>query len=203
MTNKEEGNNLVQIPLRINLETMEEDGITKKDLKYVRIGGRKYPCIMAWVPEDIAKEYMKMEWADVKAEERDNRCLIWKPEVAGFIRCPECNRCCNCEKVRSFDFRTNLPVSMDAKVDEDAPDYEIEAPKSSEDEKDMYQEILEQLIKELSRKKPKYGQILRELYEGNMKPINIAKKLNLPISSIYDDVPKVQKMAQELYKKYM
>ena len=85
-----------------------------------------------------------MEWADVKAEERENRCLIWKQEVAGFIRCPECNRCCNCGKVRSFDFRTNLPVSMDAKVDEDAPDYEIEAPKSSEDEKDMYQEILEQ-----------------------------------------------------------
>ena len=54
-----------------------------------------------------------MEWADVNAEERSERCLI-EDGHGGYIMCPECNRCIKCQKVGSFNFDTNRPASLDA-----------------------------------------------------------------------------------------
>lgn len=196
---RNQGQNKVQVPLRINPETVEENGYSKKDISYVKIGYKKYPCILTWVSEEEYQAYMRMEWADVKAEERSNRCLIPNGK-GGFIMCPECNKCCDCKKMQDFEFDNNHTVSLDALNEE--LDYEPESAYLDELNVEIIKEILENLIEDLDKINPKYGPIFREMYNGNIKPLHIAKALDLPKSSVYDDVPKVRKLAQELYKKY-
>ena len=56
----------------------------------MRIGSKHYPCIFVEVSEHDAHQYMQLEWADVKAEERSERCLI-EDGHGGYIMCPERN----------------------------------------------------------------------------------------------------------------
>ena len=95
--NSNNGANLVKVPLRVNPETIEENEQVGK-VRSVRIGSKHYPCIFVEVSEHDAHQYMQLEWADVKAEERSERCLI-EDGHGGYIMCPECNRCAKCEKV--------------------------------------------------------------------------------------------------------
>ena len=43
------GEQMVKIPLRVNPETIVEDGLAGQ-IQYIKIGYRKYPCIMGEVP---------------------------------------------------------------------------------------------------------------------------------------------------------
>ena len=80
----EKGQVLRPVPLRVNAETIEDNKILEKKIVYVKIGGRKYPCIIEWVTEEEYRTYMRIEWAEVKAMERADRCLI--PDgKGGFI----------------------------------------------------------------------------------------------------------------------
>lgn len=110
--NGNSGTKLVKLPLRVNPETIEANGQVGK-VRSVRIGSKHYPCIFVEVSEHDAHQYMQLEWADVKAEERSERCLI-EDGHGGYIMCPESNKCINCPKVGSFNFDTNRPTSLDA-----------------------------------------------------------------------------------------
>ena len=189
------GERMVKVPLRINPETIEEDGFAGR-VSYVKIGYRKYPCIIGEVPESAAKTYMRMEWADVKAEERNTRCLV--PDGSGgFIRCPEKNKCISCKKVRDFDFDAMHPASLEALSEES--DFVLEAPSGEESNEDAANEMMSVLLQRLREINPKYADIFRELLDGEDKPLHIAKKLNLGKSQCYSDVKQVRKLAQCIY----
>ena len=64
---------------------------------------------------------------------------------------------------------------------------------------EAYTEVMQLLVDRLTTIKPKYGAIFQELLKGNMQPLNIAKALGMGKSQIYDDVPKVQELAKQLY----
>ena len=66
-------------------------------------------------------------------------------------------------------------------------------------QEEAYTEIMQILVDRLSAIKPKYGAIFQELLKGNTQPLNIAKALGLGKSQVYETVPKVQKLAKELY----
>lgn len=196
----EKGEVLRRVPLRVNAETIEDNKILEKDIVYVRIGGRKYPCIIEWVTEAVYRAYMRMEWADIKAMERADRCLI--PDgKGGFIMCPECNKCSCCEKVGQWDFDSNHPVHLEAlcREEDDDEGFDIKAD-SVNDARDMIaNELADQIEEELRKIKPKYAIIFREMYNGNLQAINIAKNNNLSVSTTYEDIPKVMAAAQKIF----
>lgn len=186
---------MVKVPLRVNPETIEEDGLAGQ-VTYVKIGYRKYPCIMGEVPESAAKAYMRMEWADVKAEERSARCLI--PDGSGgFIRCSEKNKCIGCEKVRDFDFDAMHPASLEDLNEES--DFEPEAPIVEESYEDVANEMISVLVRRLGEICPRYADIFREMLGGEDSPLHISRKLNLGKSQTYTDVKQVRKLAQRIY----
>lgn len=195
--NQNTGAKLVTIPLRVNPETIKENGQVGK-IRYVKIGYKRHPCILAQVPAEFAHKYMQIEWAEIKAEERSERCLV-EDGRGGYIYCPESNRCANCERVGHFDFDNNHPVSLDALY----ADTEYEPASERSELFDDTAEVLEMLVDQLSRIKPKYGKIFWELYRGNSRPLHIAEVLGLGKTQTYSDVDRVRELAAELYRKMM
>ncbi|HHT14515.1 MAG TPA: hypothetical protein GXZ86_01415 [Clostridiales bacterium] len=191
------GTKLVKIPLRVNPETIAENE-QERQIHYVRIGHKHYPCIFVEVSEHEARQYMRLEWADVKAEERSERCLI-EDGHGGYIMCPECNKCRQCPKVGSFDFDTNHLSSLDAMFEESG--FELSDPQP--DQVNETSDILNILVEELSKIKPKYGHIFMELLNGNERPLSIARAIGIGKSQAYEDVRHVRGLAEKLYKELM
>lgn len=180
------------VPLRVNEETIEDNGFKKSEISYVKIGFKRYPCRLEWVPEEWYGEYMRMEWAEVKAKEREARCLL--PDgKGGFIRCPESNRCYKCEKMGSFSFDSCLPTSTD-KLMEDA-DFDIADRKDeiSELEWDTVKEETEEYLKKVS---PESAEIFRRTYELQSQT-EIAKAMGFPTGSMGRKMEKMRRLAQE------
>lgn len=196
----EKGQVLRPVPLRVNAETIEDNKILEKKIVYVKIGGRKYPCIIEWVTEEEYRTYMRIEWAEVKAMERADRCLI-SDGKGGFIMCPECNKCCGCEKVGHWDFDNNHPVHIEAlcREEDDDEGFDIKADSVNDARDLMANEIADQIEAELRKIKPKYAIIFREMFNGNLQANSIAKKNNLSVSTTYEDVPKVMAAAQKIF----
>lgn len=184
------------LALRVNPETIDVNG-QRSEVVYVKIGGRRYPCLLRWCPAGFYAEYMRMEWAGVKAAERELRCLLPNGK-GGYIRCPDHKSCYTCDRIGRTDFNTNRPVSLDELL-EDA-NYESNASYMSDFTVVETMELLDMLIAELARKSPKYGRIFWALFNGIEKPIDIARALDLPQSTTYEDVPKVRRLAQEIYR---
>ena len=184
---------LVTIPLRVNPETIEENGQVGQ-IRYVKIGAKRYPCIMAKVPKEFAHQYMQIEWAEVKGEERSERCLV-EDGHGGYIMCPESNKCVCCEKFGHFDFDNFRPASLDAMYAE----IEYEPAADHADLFDDATEVMEMLVQRLTEIKPKYGAIFQELLNGNQRPLRIAEALGLGKSQTYDDVDRVRALAEKLY----
>ena len=197
---KEQEKVLRPVPLRVNPETIEANKSMKSKIVYVKIGSRKYPCIIEWVTEEVYRAYMRMEWADIKAMERAERCLI--PDgKGGFIMCPECNKCCGCKKAGHWDFDNNHPVHIEALCNDENDDkgFDVKADSVNDARDIMANEIADQIEAELRKIKPKYAIIFREMFNGNLQAINIAKNNNLSVSTTYEDIPKVMKAAQKIF----
>ena len=158
------------------------------------------------------KGFRRLQQTEAKQEQREARC--WLPNGSGgFIRCPEENKCAQCERCKSFNFDTNHPTSYEALQDfygdqeedlylagEDIPGMKDPSAEASEpQQEEAYAEIMQILIDRLTAIKPKYGAIFQELLKGNLQPLNIAKALGLGKSQMYETVPKVQELAKKLY----
>lgn len=209
---------MVKVAVRINPETIDElrklyaDQEEKISIRMVKIGGWKYPCAIYLLPEDEVKGFKRLQQNEAKQEQREARC--WLPDGSGgFIRCPEENKCAQCERCKSFSFDTNHPTSYEALQDfygdqeeelylagEDMPGMKEPSDEMAVQQPDeAYTEIMQLLVDRLTAIKPKYGAIFQELLKGNLQPLNIAKALNLGKSQVYETVPKVQEIAKKLY----
>lgn len=209
---------LIKVAVRINPETIDElramyaDQEQKVSIRMVKIGGWRYPCAIYLLPEDEAKGFMRLQQNEAKQEQREARC--WFADGSGgYIRCPEENKCSECERCKSFRFDSNHSTSYEALQDFYAEQEEelylageeitgtkdpsAEAVEPQQEE--AYTEIMQILVDRLSAIKPKYGAIFQELLKGNLQPLNIAKALGLGKSQVYETVPKVQEIAKKLY----
>lgn len=208
----------VKVAVRITPETVDElramyaDQEEKITIRMVKIGGWRYPCAIYQLPENEVKGFKRLQQAEAKQEQREARC--WLPNGSGgFIRCPEENKCSQCERCKSFNFDSNHPTSYETLQDfygeqeedlylagEDIPgikDPSIESADPQQEE--AYTEIMQVLVDRLTAIRPKYGLVFKELLKGNMQPLNIAKALGLGKSQVYETVPKVQEIAKQLY----
>ncbi len=209
---------MVKVAVRITPETIDElramyeDQEEKISIRMVKIGGWRYPCAIYMLPEYEVKGFKRLQQTEVKREQREARC--WLPDGSGgFIRCPEENKCAQCERCKSFSFDNNHPTSYEALQDfyaeqdeelylagEDMPGMEEPSDEMAvQQPEEAYTEIMQILVDRLTAIRPKYGLIFQELLKGNMQPLNIAKALGLGKSQVYETVPKVQEMAKKLY----
>ena len=209
---------MVKVAVRINPETIDElramyaDQEQKFSIRMVKIGGWRYPCAIYLLPEDEVKGFRRLQQNEAKHEQREARC--WLPDGSGgFVRCPEDNKCSQCERCKSFGFDNNHPTSYEALQDfyadqeeelylagEDMPGMkDPSADAMDQQTEEAYTEVMQILVDRLTAIKPKYGAIFQELLKGNLQPLNIAKALGLGKSQIYETVPKVQELAKKLY----
>lgn len=182
-----------EVPMRVNLETAEVNG---QNIVFRKIGGRVRPCLLVWVEEEFAKNYMQMEWADCKADERDERCL--KPDgKGGFIRCPDCNKCIECEKYFSYEFDTMNSTSLD--------NLGVEIPDRTPDFTDSLadKEIMDQVIAGVRMISELAGDILESIRNGNERVSHIAKDIGRANSTVDDNYDKAMAIGREVFMKLM
>jgi DNA-directed RNA polymerase specialized sigma24 family protein len=179
----------------ISMETTDEAvrdlGIDSKNVFHKRCGNEIVTFAMMPVEtQEQYDEYMRPLWAEAKRKERNSRCTI-SDGKGKVIRCT--NDCSQCEHYLNFGKRNGSVVSLD-RLYEDA-NVEPENP-SSMDETAIYTVILEELLKILREMKPKYSSIFELLYQG-YNSREIAETLDMPNSTIKDDIRKLRKIVQD------
>ena len=203
VTVNEKGQVFVPVPLRVNKESIVDGKVGDKQVVYRRIGRGTYPCIIEMVTEEEYQIYMQFEQTQVKQEVREKRCRIYDEETKGYIMCPECNKCINCRKHADWKFNNMHEVSLESFIDEEDDNSEglpIKGREVNDGSDLMAEQIAEMIEAELYKIKPKFALIFREMYNGNLKPKNIAEKTNLATRTTYKDVPKVMKEAQRIFE---
>ena len=80
---------------------------------------------------------------------------------------------------------------------------EFEPASLQPDQVDETSDILAMLVAELAKIKPKYAQIFMELYNGNERPLSIARAVGIGKTQAYTDVPRVRELAEEFYRNLM
>lgn len=202
VTVNKDGKVLRPVPLRVNPETIVDGKVGDKPVVYKKIGVRKYPCIIEMVTEEEYQSYMQIEWAEVKADARESRCLVFDKKTAGYIRCPECNKCRECTKQADWKFDNMHAVHLESFID-DEDEYSEGLPIKAEEKNDggdlMANQLADMIEAELVKIKPKYALIFREMFNGTLKPSEIAANANLKTSTTYEDVPKVMAEAQKIF----
>ena len=183
-----------QIPMAVTDEIIRDFGIKPEDVTWRRIGNRKCRVVMVDATEAEYKAYMEPIWAEIKREDRDGRCMV-KGKNGKLIRCPESNRCEDCERSSYVCRERNKTASLSFLVDEGA-----EPPSEGSFEDDiLYETILEDLIAMLTEIKPKYGRIFRLLYDGATQQ-EMADELGIKQRTVPDDIKKIRSLVQPLVK---
>lgn len=183
-----------QIPMVLTDEIIRDFGIKPEDITWRRIGNRKCRVVMVDATEAEYKTYMEPVWAEIKREDRGGRCMV-KGKNGKLIRCPESNRCEDCEWFSEVCRERNKTASLSFLVDEGA---EPVAEGSFEDDI-IYETILEDLIAMLTEIKPKYGRIFRLLYDGATQQ-EMAVELGIKQRTVSDDIKKIRSLVQPLVK---
>ena len=183
-----------QIPMIVTDEIIRDFGIKPEDITWQRIGNRKCRVALVNATEEVYRAYMEPVWTQIKREDRDGRCRV-KGKNGKLIRCPESNRCENCERFSEVCRERNKTASLSFLVDEGAEP----AAEGSFEDNILYETILEDLIAMLSEIKPKYGQIFRLLYDGATQQ-EMADELGIKQRTVSDDIKKIRSLVQPLVK---
>lgn len=202
---------MLEVPVRVNPETA--NCYTEKVFK-VRIGWKEYLCRYLWIPATYYPQYKRDLENETKANERDHRCNI--PDgKGGLIKCPEKNRCATCKKCQQFNFDNLHDASFDVLLEtgfdpelgvETESDFDVEDislnPEQAypiEEENDIIGELGREIVSRMRAVKPKSALIFSELLKGVDKPATIARNTGTNVKRIYEDIPRVKKLAAQLY----
>lgn len=183
-----------QIPMVVTNETIRDFEIKPEDITWRRIGNRKCRVVLVDVTEAEYRAYMAPIWSEIKREDRDGRCMV-KGKNGKLIRCPESNRCEDCERFSEVCRERNKTTSLSFLVDEGA---EPVAEGLFEDDI-LYKMLLEDLVAMLNEIKPKYGRIFRLLYDGATQQ-EMADELGIKQRTVSDDIKKIRSLVQPLVK---
>lgn len=195
VTNKQQ---LIDVYMPISREEAKAMGYKPSELVVRHIGIKNVTCIKVQGTPEFAEQYNRILENEQRAEYREKRCLI-SDGKGGFIRCPECNHCNNCEKRLEFNFTTNKPVSLEKLTQGDTEeDKTIDIEGRYESQTDILSRIiLEELIQYLGTFEGKqYDLIFKMLYDKHGTK-EIADELGLAWSTAKDAITKVRKLAQE------
>lgn len=183
-----------QIPMVVTNETIRDFGIKPEDVTWRRIGNRKCRVVMIDATAAEYKAYMEPVWAEIKREDRDGRCMV-RGKNGKLIRCPESNRCEECERSSEVCRERNKTASLSFLADEGSEP----AAKGLFEDDILYETILEDLIAMLTEINPKYGRIFRLLYDGATQQ-EMANELGIKQRTVSDDIKKIRSLVQPLVK---
>ena len=181
-------------PMIVTKDVVKEWDLDRDYVTYHRIGSRLHLCYMTLIPEEMYHSYM----ADMKAEdkrlERENRCLITSPKTGRPIMCPECNKCCECDRAGDLTMQKNKAMSLDEMFENNICE---DAAVSRDSAEDVMATITEEaILQELDAIDQKLGNILRLRLEG-LEPKAIMAKLSIKRSTFYDDMKRIAKIAEK------
>lgn len=107
------------IPMEVTAETIRDFGIDPKDVKTVKMRGRKFRCIFVPATKEQFLAYIKSLELEWKHEERAGRCRV-KGKSGKLIRCPESNKCEDCPRGKVVIKEMNKPASMEFLVEKNS-----------------------------------------------------------------------------------
>ncbi len=181
-------------PMRVNKETIDVNEM-RGDIVPAKIGSRYYPCLPVWMEEVMYKEYMRLEWADVKAEDRRQRCRI--PDgKGGTIMCPETNKCRECKRYHDFNYNKGADTSFEGLQEEG---FDLSA-RRNEAEEIAWDIDKKAILDYLEEKDPLGAEIIRRIYQGDA-PGKIEEDLGLSKGKRQSRLKKAQKLAKEYYNR--
>lgn len=183
-----------QIPMIVTDETIRDFGLQQENITWKLIGNRKFKVLLVDATEEQYHAYMTSVWDELKRDDRERRCMVLG-KSGKLIRCPESNKCETCEKALTVCKEENRPASLTYLAEQGA---EPAALGSFEDEI-IYEALLDDLIKLVSEIKPKYGRILKLLYDGYTQA-DMEEQLGIKQRTLSDDIKKIRSILQPLTK---
>lgn len=197
MTKNDNLSKLVEVPMYLEEGVdVRSYGLDPRDIRTIKIGSRKIKVIYVQTESEKKDALMSLFWERVNEYNKDarsRRCMI--EGKYGPIRCPESNKCSECERIKDGSILSLDQLLMDSAFEPaDTNDIETEI---------IYEEFLADLIDYLEDIHPNYGRVFKLLYDGITVRHRIAEVLDIPTGTIKDWVPKIKSLAQAFYKAYM
>ena len=191
--NSQQQDNQYIVPMEITREAARDFGIDTKDLIKFPLGIKK--CLVYLVPasKEVYYAYMQPVWAEVKRMVREGRCMV-KGKSGKLIRCPESNRCEDCDLFAKVSREQNKSMSLSVLLDNGTEPAAVRF----EDEV-LYSILLKELIAMLTEIRPKLGEIFPMLCDGATQQ-EISDKLGIKQRTVSDDIKKIRSILEPLLK---
>ena len=182
------------IPMEVTEETIADFGIDRKEVKTVKVRGRKIKCIFVPSTKEQYLAYMQPLEAEWKQDEREGRCRV-KGKSGKLVRCPESNKCENCKYGKTVVKEMNKPASMEFLVERNGdPSYD------NFEDGVLYDVILKSLIHRLTSIKPVYGEIFQMMYDQRTQKA-MEEELGIPQRTLSDHIKKIRSILRPVAKK--
>ena len=182
------------IPMEVTAETIRDFGIDPKDVKTVKMRGRKFKCIFVPATKEQYLAYMQPLEAEWKQDECEGRCQV-KGKSGKLVRCPESNKCENCKYGKTVVKEINKPASMkylaEKNFDPSFDDFEDGV---------LYDVILKSLIQRLTSINPAYGDIFQMMYDQRTQKA-MEEELGIPQRTLSDYIKKIRSILKPVAKK--
>lgn len=170
MTKKDK--EFVTVPVVVDYDYNEGHiaGVNPSNIKTITFGGISKRVIFTEVPQDQKQDYMKLFYAEFDFDKPKRRRYAAGIEEFGF---------------------EDLLVDLEDENAEDPLQRIIDAEE---------EEMLDKLLEYLEGKHKYFGAIFQERYDGNLNRREIARKLDLPKSSVRDWFDRITELAAEFYE---
>ena len=182
------------IPMEVTEETITDFGIDRKEVKAVKMRGRKIKCIFVPSTKEQYLAYMQPLEAEWKQDEREGRCRI-KGKSGKLVRCPESNKCENCPYGNTVVKEINKPASMEYLTEKN-----LEPSYDNFEDGVLYDVILKSLIQRLASIKPVYGEIFQMMYDQRTQKA-MKEELGIPQRTLSDHIKKIRSILKPVAKK--
>ena len=190
----------VLLPIIVDKSSIKEHGrIAGSDnfkIAKSRVCSRSVDVILVPGTKEQYDEIMRDYSHEYKSEDRDKRCAI-PGENGKLIRCPECNKCCDCKYYYTRDYYGTATFSDLSVTGEDGDiiEYETESPENY-DSAERYVRMLAELIQHVTEIDPSFGTMMQLLHDGKSRR-QVADEMGLPKSTVIDRVAKLRKITDE------
>ena len=181
------------IPMEVTEETITDFGIDRKEVKTVKVRGRRFKCIFVPATKEQYLAYMQPLEAKWKQDEREGRCRV-KGKSGKLVRCPESNKCENCKYGKTVVKEMNKPASMEFLVERNGDP-------SDDNFEDgvLYSVILKNLIQRLTSINPLYGEIFQMMYDQRTQKA-MEEELGIPQRTLSDHIKKIRSILKPVAK---
>lgn len=193
----------VFIPMVVDLDSIKEHGpicgVSRSQIRQWKIGNRYLPVVLVPGSKEAYDAYMSSLSKEFKSADRDNRCAVSNGH-GKLIRCPECNKCSDCDyyyKRNSYGTVLFSDLAVEGN-DGEMIDYEAKSPEGYYDG-ERYIRMLTDLIAHANEINPTYGHVIELLLDRNSRR-GVASEMGLAQSTLTDQVARLKPIVIDFLK---